>query len=596
MAAAVIAVMMLDLRSIVEHQAASRSGRSAHIGGLSVHWASPIVLRISEFRLGNTVGGQAPDYVRFTSLMVEIEPWPLLRGELRLRRLVLDRPVIALERDGNHIGNWKLHPGADAGPEPPRRAELPYMADLALRDGEITYRTSNGAILHIRLKDMRLTAPAVDAPATIVADGSYNDVALRMDLRTQPYAVLWQTSVPFGFSLEIRTADTELAFHGTATAPLDFDGLDGELRIVSARLDDWMSIFGAPDAIPIRIRLGGKFEKNADHWRLPQAAGQLAGSDFSGLLALDEGASGNPDHFTFRLGFAPMDIRHLVELATAPPGTTTRPTYLHVEEHPGETYDVHIDARQARYGDIRLGDLRLAAALAPARLTVSELAMRVAGGEFRATASAVPAGRGSRTVLDASLAGADASALLGLVGSDAATLSGRLEAAATIAMTGDTVDDALRASNGQVVVGITQGRISRSLVEQASINLGQLFGGGSGSTALLCLLGVASLRDGLLSVAPVRLRTPDGNLFAGGTLDLLNRRIDLEVKGEAKSTGFWALDLPVRISGKLANPQTGLSRSFSEAGMAARASVNLSRLTPALRRVVNVNRCFDRQP
>ena len=592
-AIASVALATIDLKPILEHEASRRSGRNVHVGAFAIAWGNPVVLKVSDFHLGNAPGGHASDLVSVAQLVADIELWPLLRGELRLRQVRLEQPLIALERNSDRIGNWKLHPDRPAKPEPPRRTKMPFIADLTLHAGEITLRTTSGATLHIRLDDVRLRAPGVDAPAHIAAKGAYNDVALQMELHTQSYAVLWQTSVPFGIDLTAKAANTTLTFQGGATAPLDFDGLNGALAIQSDRLDDWLSIFGMSRQAPVPLQFGGTLAKQGDHWELGDTTGKLVSSNFSGLLTLDEGKSGAPDHFVVNLDFMPVDLKHLVDLATpnAPRPAATPVLSLSVETQPSETFNIRLGVQQATYSNLKLSDLRLAAALAPGRFSVSELSLGLAGGGLRAIGSVEAVSRGGRAVLDVAVTQADAATLVRYFGSNAAMLSGRLDGSATLEMSGETTADALRASHGQIVLGITHGRISRDLLEKASTNLSQLFGRSTGSATLGCLLGIASLNNGHVSVAPLRLRTSEGNLFGGGSLDLLARHLDLQLKSEAASTGFFALDLPVQITGSFASPDTGLSSSFNPTAIGAQASRNLARLAPASRRVVDHNPC-----
>ena len=64
-----------------------------------------------------------------------------------------------------------------------------------------------------------------------------------------------------------------------------------------------------------------------------------------------------------------------------------------------------------------------------------------------------------------------------------------------------------------------------------------------------CLLGIAVLRNGVATIAPLRLRTPETTLVGGGQVDLVNGKVDMTVKTEAGSTSLLALKLPLRISG-----------------------------------------------
>jgi uncharacterized protein involved in outer membrane biogenesis len=591
-AAAAIAFRMFDPRAFIERQATSRTGRTAHVGSVTLGWGNPLVVKIIDFRLANAPWGEAPDFVRFANLIAEVEPWPLLSGNIRLRRITLDSPLIALERDKNHIGNWKFHPGGTIVAEPPRRAEFPFIVDLALRGGKITFRTSSGAILRIGIDDLGLKAPTVDGPILIVATGSYNDVKLQLDLLAQSFEILEQPTIPFGIDAVMKAPNTDLTFKGTATAPLDFDGLAGALTIRSANLDDWLSVFGAPSNVAIPLNVAGTLGKQGDHWRLRDAKGQLAGSDFTGSLALDEGKPGAPDHFKFDLDFAPMDLKRVIGLASGGSTGASSAIPLHVAEHPTETYDIRLAVRQAKYGDLALGDARLAATVEPAKISISDLVLQLAGGGVHATASATPAGSGGHGALDAAITQADATSLARLLGGDASVLSGRLDGAIVLEMTGETTNDAISTSRGQAVLGITQGRISRDLLQKVSTNISQIFRRGSGSASLTCVLTIAHIRDGHASIAPLRLRTTEGNLFGGGSIDLRRSRIDLRLKSESKSTGFFALDLPVEITGNLASPQTGLSKNFDAAGINAMGRRNTTALAANVLQVVGHNPCL----
>jgi hypothetical protein len=130
-------------------------------------------------------------------------------------------------------------------------------------------------------------------------------------------------------------------------------------------------------------------------------------------------------------------------------------------------------------------------------------------------------------------------------------------------MTGATLSDAVKTSSGEAVLAMTGGRISRDLVERASTDLRTLFRAGEGSMPISCLLAIATLRDGLATIAPLRLRTPETTLVGGGQVNLVSETVDMALRPEAGATSLLALKLPLRISGDFGDLHIGPSFAAS---------------------------------
>jgi AsmA family protein len=96
------------------------------------------------------------------------------------------------------------------------------------------------------------------------------------------------------------------------------------------------------------------------------------------------------------------------------------------------------------------------------------------------------------------------------------------------------------------------------------------------------------LRNGVATVAPLRLRTPDTTLVGGGQVDLAAQRLDLTLKAEGASSSIFALQVPLRITGSLDRPSILPAIGSS----APRLDAPLPRnLTPALAQLAERNPC-----
>ena len=95
-----------------------------------------------------------------------------------------------------------------------------------------------------------------------------------------------------------------------------------------------------------------------------------------------------------------------------------------------------------------------------------------------------------------------------------------------------------------------------------------------------------------LQLSPIGAIDPQEQArFSSGLVDLRRRWIDLYIQSDRRTTNFWALDVPIHLSGSLANPRPEpmvLSRMPSQT---ARGDANLRALPDALRRSFGGKAC-----
>ena len=93
-------------------------------------------------------------------------------------------------------------------------------------------------------------------------------------------------------------------------------------------------------------------------------------------------------------------------------------------------------------------------------------------------------------------------------------------------------------------------------------------------------------RNGLGVVAPLRLRSPEIAMIGGGKIDFITSRLDLRVASLPHSTGFFALDIPLEITGTLARPS-----ARPAVGSAAEMPDRVPALSADLQAVSDRNSC-----
>lgn len=592
LAGAVLLLVTADLRPWVEEYGSSSFDRRMTIGSLRIGWGDPLSLDMRDFRLANAAWGSSPDMVRIESVIAEIDPWSLFGGAVRFEKLEVVKPVIVLERNADGMGNWKIGKTESSLDRSSSRSVFPTLIDLMLRGGNVSFRTTSGNWLRVALDDLTIRSSGADRPVIIALDGAYNDLPAKLTAEAQSFDAMRDTARPYGINFTIANASTSIAFKGTLQDPLDFNGVLGSLAIDAQKLDGLLRIFGAESGIDPPVRFAGDLQRQNDHWQLSAVQGDLGGSAFSGGLILDEAPRGQPDDVAFDLAFPKLDLDPLLKGADGAESVKIadwRALSLQVDEKRGTNIAWHIAAKQLRYGKMRIAAVDTRGRLAAGTIALEQLEFALAGGSVYVSGSVKNAGGGGHVAMAATLSGIDAAQLSGLAGGEAGQIAGRLDGGVTLDMTGNTVQSGLKAGRGHIVLAVTEAHVARNLIERISTDLRTLFRTQEDMVELTCLLGIVDLRNGIGTIWPLRLRTSDGTVIGQGQVDFLAQRLDLTIQSVAASTGFFALDVPVEISGEFGDLHV---LPGVDAAKAPNGNNPLDGLPGHLRRLAERNACL----
>jgi uncharacterized protein involved in outer membrane biogenesis len=546
--------------------------RRVHVAELSVSYGDPVMLTIRGLQIANMPGGSSADMIAIEAIDAALDRAMLLRGKLVYESLQVTRPRLALERDASGRGNWEFGSGGSGHAStstsrlalvPKNRMQFPSLLNFRLTGGEVRFRTSSGKWLRLPLDDLTIQAADEDAPVSLVLDGGYNDTDAQLTATTASFNAFRDASKPFDAGFSIAMPGVKLDFKGVLQEPLDFEGVEGRLALEARRLDDLIAIFDTPTGIAAPLKLSGGLTRYGDAWRLEDARGDIGGNLFTGRLALDEGNRGEADDLQFRLDFDKLDLPTVIpqggaggdwRKASIRPGTATDTAHL----------DLQVSADELLYGNHHLRQVAVAVEVAAGMIrlhgatanlgTPANLGMPDRAGHLRLNGELRAAGN-DRASMTANLQvdRAEAGTLLQALGlRDGATqIAGAVEGRVNLTMQGALLGDALKTMRGHAVVAMQQGRIARSLVEAASADLRAIFRDHGDSTALRCLLAAAEIKDGLMVLGPMNLRSDGGTIRGSGHIDLAQQRLDLVLRSDPKTTGFLALDIPLHLQGPL---------------------------------------------
>jgi len=279
------------------------TGRSLEIAGdFSLSLLPRLELVAQDVSFANTPGAAEPYMVTLESLLVQLQIWPLLSGEIKVDSFVLVAPVIHLEVDEKGRANWDF--GGRERHEKAERAEIAAadgdgpeelsLGDVRLENGSLTYRDArSGQTVAISKINMTLSLPDLDGPVS--ADGSlvWNGETVTLTANSRNLRGLMAGAMT-PLDLAAESKPITLGYKGsiTAGAPGRLEG-SVELDIPSIReLAAWTGNpieAGGSGLGPLKI--AGKIAAEGPSITFTEAAIALDGMNAQGNLSADLGGT-----------------------------------------------------------------------------------------------------------------------------------------------------------------------------------------------------------------------------------------------------------------------------------------------------------------
>jgi AsmA protein len=301
-------------RSRIEAAVSQRTGRDFRIEGpMKLSLLPTLALELNQAVLASPPGASSADMVRLGRLDIRLDPWPLLRGEIEVDRLVLVEPAIALEVNAQGVPNWRFGSGSGAAaPAPPEETAgrgLPELrfGQVELVDGTVRYFDARtGADYAATDVDVRLDLPGLDQPAALDGHLLFRDRPVTVRATTaRPRALLENGTAPL--TLTVNSDPATLSFDGTVDA-----GAARAQGVLSAKagavpdLVAWLTGKPAGDLPVQKAELGGTLDATAT--RVALAGARYTVGDVEGRGDLTVALSGPRPKLTGTLDVGRVNV------------------------------------------------------------------------------------------------------------------------------------------------------------------------------------------------------------------------------------------------------------------------------------------------
>lgn len=447
-----------------------------------------------------------------------------------------------------------------------------------------------------------VAAPAKPSGPTyafgLKVDGRYKNVPISGTGKLGGVLAIQDASRPFPLQADVKAGDTRLAIVGTLTDPMHLAAIDLRLWLQGTSMSHLYQLTGItlPDTPPYATegRLIGNFKRRASMFRYENFNGRVGGSDLGGTLVYEQREPRpklSGELVSNLLQFS--DLAPVIGADTAASkarrGDTTRQPpgrVLPVETFRTDRWreidaDVKFTGRKLiKSSNLPITNLYTHIVMQDGVLSLEPLQFGVAGGTLATTAHLDGSGaplKGRFTVAARHLK------LKQLFPTQKVMQSalGEINGDASLSATGNSPAALAATSTGEVKALVTDGRISRLLMEAAGLNVAnvvyeKLFG--NNDVKINCAAVDFVATNGMLDPKVFALDTDDALINVDGPISLRDETLDLKIHPHTKGFRIFSLRSPLYAKGTFKNPKVGVDAGAL--ALRAGAMVGLGLINP----------------
>jgi uncharacterized protein involved in outer membrane biogenesis len=588
-------------------------------GDLSLKWEKPAAatgrdstwrdhipwphLIANDVHVGNPAGMPGRDMANVKQLSFSLNPFGLLHHTIGIPVLRFQSPAVDLLRNADGANNWTFD-----------HKDQPSKWTLDLERVVLTRGVVHLADA-IEKADITADVDTLDADPRYGIGwklrGSYNGAAVTGGGKAGAVLSLKEQSTPYPVQASFNQGATHISAEGTITRPSKLAAIDLKLKLAGASMARLYNVTGVllPEtpAFSTEGRMIGTLDGNSSRWTYDQFKGKVGSSDIAGHLEFQSGKprgalSGNV--VSHVLNFA--DLGPLVGAdsnaskaargvnAVQPAGKVLPVETFHTERWKKVDADVKFSAdRIVRDKQLPISKLNTHLVMKAGVLTLNPLNFTLAGGNMVSNIKLDGSGREGK---DAIKATAKVTArhlqikqLFPTIEKMQATV-GEINGDAQLSATGNSVATLLAGANGELKTLVNQGSVSKLLLEEMGLNIGnivltKLFG--DKPVQLNCMATDFAVTNGLMQTRTFVVDTDEAIITADGTVNLANEQLNLTLRPQTKALRIFSLRSPLHVSGPFNKPNVGVDKGVlalkaGGAALLATAAAPVAALLPLI--------------
>ncbi len=589
-------------------------------GNLAVHWERPANviakgsrswrdyipwphLYADDVHVGNPAGMQAGDMASVHQFSFSLNPFALLGHRIAVPVLRFDGPQVELLRTDATHNNWTFE-----HQDKPSRWKL-ELDRVVLAKGVVHVVD---ALTHADVTadiDTLDNDPAYGIGWTM--HGTYNGAPVTGGGKAGAVLSLQQQSTPYPIKADMRSGANRIALEGTITRPAKLAAVDVKLKLAAASMARLYNFTGLllPEtpAFTTEGRLIGSIDGTSSHWTYDHFKGKVGSSDIGGRLEYQTARprgklSGNV--VSHQLLFS--DLGPLIGADSnaskaargvkpmQPAGKVLPVEQFHTERWKSIDADVHFAAeRIVRDKQLPISKLSTHLTMNDGVLALAPLAFGMAGGTMNSTIRLDGSGRSGKDAIKATAKVTarhiEIKQLFPSIQKMQATV-GEINGDASLSAVGNSVASLLAGSNGELKTLVDRGEVSKLLLEEMGLNVGniiltKLFG--DKQVKLNCMATDFGVTNGLMHTRTFVADTDDAVITVDGNVNLATEQLDLTLHPQTKSLRLFSLRAPLYLRGSFDHPVVSVDKGVMLLKAGGAAALALAAPAAALLPLVN---------
>jgi uncharacterized protein involved in outer membrane biogenesis len=530
-----------------------------------------------DVHIGNPAGMQAPaEMAGVGRFAFFIELLPLLQHRISIPVLRFDQPVVLLQRAADGKNNWTFKP-----------ADKPSPWQLDLQRVVFTKGTLHyiDAMTHV---DAVAEVDTINADPTYGVSwkvrGKWNGQNISGGGKAGAVLSLRQQSVPYPLAANLDVGGTSIAVEGTLTKPSALAAIDMRLKISGPSMARLYGLTGVllPETPPFATEghLTGSLGAHASHWLYDRFTGRVGNSDIEGRLDFQTGQprpllTGAVQSKLLQfsdlgplIGADSNASKQARGVEPVQPGNRVLPVEkFRTERWTALDADVGFKAQRiTRDKDLPIANLDTMIHMKDGVLSLTPMNFDIAGGRFTSNIRLDGSGRlnpnAIRAELKASARKLKLKQLFPRIEEMQATV-GEVNADLSLSATGNSVAGLLGSSNGELKGVINEGSVSKLLLEEMGLNIGNVVLTkviGDKQVKLNCMVTDFSVTNGLMQSRLFVVDTSDATINVAGTVNLDNEKMDLTLRPDAKGLRVISLRAPIYVRGTFKDPDVSVDK------------------------------------
>jgi uncharacterized protein involved in outer membrane biogenesis len=409
--------------------------------------------------------------------------------------------------------------------------------------------------------------------------GTYNRSPVSGSGKFGGVLALQDASRPFPVQADVKAGDLRIALVGTVTDPAHLAAVDLRLWLQGTSLDHLYQLTGItlPETPPYATEghLIGNFKQGASVFRYENFTGRVGGSDVNGTLVYTQRPTRPLLQGTLVSNLLQFkDLAPVIGADTNASKKKRGETARQPSNKALPTEEFKTDRWKAIDADVRftgrrivkdpalpITDLDTHVVMTDGVLSLEPLKFGVAGGSLASNIHLDGSGTPLKGRFSTEARHLKLKQLLPTVKTMQSAL-GEINGDAALSATGNSPAALAGTSNGEVKLLVTDGTISRLLMEAAGLNVAnvlyeKLFG--SRDVQINCAAGDFVVTNGVLDSRVFALDTQDAVINIDGTVNMKDESMDLGVHPHTKGFRIFTLRSPLYVKGTFKDPSVGVN-------------------------------------